>query len=94
MLISLVIVALTTFLLNLPCGFWRQGTRRFSPSWILAVHLPVPLVVLLRLHFGLGFAWYTYPVVAGAYFIGQYLGGQWRKSRYNAPGTPLHKDQP
>ena len=85
MLIPLLIVALATFMLNLPCGFWRQGTRKFSPGWITAVHLPLPFVVLLRLRSGVGFAWYTYPVVVGAYWAGQFLGGRWRKSRSHAP---------
>ena len=80
MVIRLLLVALVTFLINLPCGFWRQGSRKFSLSWVLAVHLPVPFVVLMRLRSGLGFDWYTYPVVVAAYFIGQYIGARWRKS--------------
>ncbi len=81
MLVRLFLVALATFLINLPCGFWRQGARKYSFSWILAIHLPVPFVVLMRLRSGLGFTWFTFPAVIGAYLAGQYIGARWRKSR-------------
>ena len=22
-----------TFMINLPCGYWRAGVRKFSPAW-------------------------------------------------------------
>ncbi len=80
---KLLFVGLAVLLLNLPFGFWRGSTRKFSPAWFLAVHLPIPGVVLLRLKSGLGFHWTTYPVMVGAYFLGQFLGarllGSWRR---------------
>lgn len=81
MSIKLAIVALVIFLLNLPCGYWRQGVRKFSLSWVLAVHLPIPFVVAVRLLTGLGFHWSTYPVIVLAYMAGQYLGARWRRRR-------------
>ncbi len=73
---KLLAIALTVFLLNLPFGAWRGTTRKLSVPWFLAVHLPIPLVVLLRLKSGLGFHWSTYPALVGAYFLGQFGGGR------------------
>lgn len=66
--------------LNLPFGMYRVSTERFSLSWLLAIHAPVPIVVFLRksrpfkgmtLRMALPFS------LAGA-FVGQYVGGKTR----------------
>jgi hypothetical protein len=72
------IAALAALCINLPFGYWRGGTRKFSPPWLLAVHLPVPLVIGVRFAAGLGFQLVTYPVLVGAFLAGQYLGGKLR----------------
>jgi hypothetical protein len=65
--------------LNLPFGFWRASVEKFSRSWILAVHVPVPFVIAIRLLAGLGWHLITFPVLAGAFFTGQFLGGRLRR---------------
>jgi len=60
----------------LPFGYWRQHVRRFSPGWFLAVHLPVPFIVGLRIYSGLGWHWTTYPFLVAAYFSGQMVGAR------------------
>ena len=72
-------VALAVLLLNLPFGFWRAGTRKFTLPWLLAVHAPVPLVIGLRVLSGLGWKLSTVPVLVSAFFIGQLLGGRLRR---------------
>jgi hypothetical protein len=74
-------VALAVLLLNLPFGYWRAGTLRFSWPWFRAVHVPVPLVVALRVASGLGWRAVTFPVLVGAFFLGQFLGGRLRALR-------------
>ncbi|MBW2095860.1 MAG: hypothetical protein JRI80_13325 [Deltaproteobacteria bacterium] len=68
-------IAIAVFLLNLPFGFWRARTRKFSSSWFLAVHAPIPGVIALRIFSGLGWRFITFPVLVGAFFAGQLLGG-------------------
>jgi hypothetical protein len=46
-----------------------------SWQWFLAIHLPVPFVILFRYLFGLGFELYTYPAMVLAFFLGQWFGG-------------------
>ena len=72
-------VVAAVLVLNLPFGFWRASVPRFSRSWLLAVHVPVPIVVGLRLLSGLGFQLYTFPVMVGAFFGGQLIGGTLRR---------------
>ena len=71
-------VALLVFLLNLPFGYWRASTKKFSRQWMLAIHLPVPLVIALRVWSGLGWKLISFPVLVGAFFLGQYVGGRVR----------------
>jgi len=84
----LLIAAASVLALNLPFGFWRAGLRRFTPGWILAVHAPVPLVVGVRLVSGLGWHLATFPVLVGAFFTGQFVGGQLR-ARWRRGLRPL-----
>ena len=75
---SLWTVALLVFLLNLPFGYWRASSKKFSRQWMLAVHLPVPLVVALRIYSGLGWKLMSFPVLVAAFFLGQFVGGKVR----------------
>ncbi len=68
------IAAILVFLINLPFGYWRSRVRKFSAQWILAIHVPVPLVVACRIFMGLGWHLVTFPVLIGAFFAGQLAG--------------------
>ena len=80
---SFGIILVIIILLNLPFGYWRAHVRKFSFHWILAVHLPVPFVIIVRILGGVFWNVKTFPILAGAYFAGEYLGGslytQWKK---------------
>ena len=73
---TLAVVLLVVFLINLPCGWWRVGLRKFSPAWFLAVHAPIPFAIALRAATGLGFHWGTLPLFLAAYFGGQVAGAR------------------
>ncbi len=73
-MIKLIIVALLVFILNIPFGYWRANVKRYSAQWFLAIHIPVPFIVAMRLLAGIGFAWYTYVFLVGAFFLGQKFG--------------------
>jgi hypothetical protein len=77
-LIKLLAVAGGVLVVNIPFGFWRAGVRKFSLVWFAAVHLPILLVVGMRLLSGLGWRLETFPVFLAAYLAGQYLGGKLR----------------
>jgi hypothetical protein len=73
---TLWIVAAFVFVLNLPFGYWRARVRRFSAQWVLAIHLPVPIVIACRIFSGLGWHLATFPAMIGAFFLGQFVGGK------------------
>ena len=73
---KLFAVAAAVFLLNLPFGYWRARVPARTRQWFLAIHLPVPLVIALRVFSGLGFQPLSFPLIIGAFFLGQYAGGK------------------
>jgi hypothetical protein len=82
--------AFIIFLLNLPFGYWRDNVKKFSLQWILAIHVPVPIVIALRFILGLGFAFITYPILVGAFFLGQFIGAKihkWSVKNLDFPAT-------
>ncbi len=68
------IAAILIILFNIPFGYWRANVRKFSLQWALAVHIPVPFVIALRLLGNIGFQLYTYPILVGAFFLGHLFG--------------------
>ena len=86
----LLLLTLAIFAMNLPFGYWRAGTRKLSVAWFLSVHLPVPLIVLMRVASGVGFQLATLPFTLGAFALGQFLGGRLRtRRRGGAPSARL-----
>jgi len=71
---NLWIVALIVFVFNIPFGYWRANTKKYSFQWFLSIHLPIPFIIILRMIYSLGFKFITYPVLIGAFFSGQFLG--------------------
>ena len=76
---SLILVAAATFLLNLPMGYWRQGVRKFSWQWIVAIHSMVPVIIVLRKLMHVEFAWWNLLLTVPCYFGGQFVGARLRK---------------
>jgi hypothetical protein len=84
-------VALLVFLVNLPFGYWRASVRRLSPQWFLALHLSVSLVVALSVYSGLAWKLISFPVLVGAFFLGQFVGGKVRHMiQGRGPGRHAH----
>ncbi|TAN40112.1 MAG: hypothetical protein EPN24_04810 [Candidatus Methanoperedens sp.] len=68
---------LIVFLINLPFGYVRSSAAKFSRRWMMAVHIPVPFVFLLRIFSGLN--WTTIPLLVLSDIAGQIAGGKLRK---------------
>ncbi|NUN09955.1 MAG: hypothetical protein HUU54_12360 [Ignavibacteriaceae bacterium] len=76
---KLAVVGTLIVVLNLPFGYWRAKTKKYSFQWFMAVHLSVPLVYALRAFAGVEWHLITIPVLGGSFFLGQYLGGRFRQ---------------
>lgn len=73
---NLMNVATIVFLMNVIFGYWRANTKKFSYQWFLSIHIPVPIVIALRILAGIGWRFITFPILIGAFFSGQFVGGR------------------
>jgi hypothetical protein len=80
------IVSAILLMFNLSFGYWRAHVGRFSLQWFVAIHLPVLLAISLRRLSGLGWELITFPMLMGAFFAGQFLGGRIH-GRWQKPGA-------
>ena len=65
---------LATFVVNLPFGYLRGGFRKLSFWWFVAIHAPVPLIILIRKFFDIQLSWGLAPFLFGSFFLGQFVG--------------------
>lgn len=63
-----------TFIINLPFGYLRGGLRKLSFWWFLAIHIPVPMVIIIRKFHDLELTWILAPFLLGSFFLGQFAG--------------------
>ncbi len=71
--------AIIVFFLAFPFGFWRVKSRFKSRDWMLAIHIPVVFIILLRiynkLHFHINFSWWSVLYNVIAFMSAQFLAG-------------------
>ena len=71
--------AVIVFFLAFPFGFWRAKSQFKSRNWMLAIHIPVVFIILLRIynkmHFGIGFSWISLLYNVIAFMSAQYIAG-------------------
>jgi len=63
-----------TLLLNLPFGYARAKTRKYSFRWFLYIHAPIPFIFIARTLSHIQIIYI--PVFVAAAVIGQILGGK------------------
>ncbi|KAL3819984.1 hypothetical protein ACJIZ3_005889 [Penstemon smallii] len=63
---------------NIPLGIWREHTKKFSPSWFVAVHAAVPFIGMLRKSILMPKAAMAFTIAAS--ILGQVIGS--RAERY------------
>lgn len=73
-MLTLVLISILVFLINIPFGYWRSNVKAYSFQWFLAIHIPVPFIIALRLVSEIDIAWYTYVFLVTAFFLGQKTG--------------------
>ena len=89
-LAAYAIALATTFVINLPFGYWRQGLRKLSPAWFVAIHRTGadghPVAVSCSDCRSAGSA---LPFFVVAYFGGQFVGSRLQAGAGQAPGSPV-----
>lgn len=76
--IRIIILVLSAFIMNVPLGYLRQVTRKFSFKWFLYIHLSIPFIILIRLSLGISY-WYI-PFSIGSAVAGQIIGARLRRT--------------
>ncbi|OGT71203.1 MAG: hypothetical protein A3I78_10180 [Gammaproteobacteria bacterium RIFCSPLOWO2_02_FULL_56_15] len=76
---KLVLLAAATLVINIPFGYWREGLRKFSVQWFIAVHAAVPVVITLRILAGIEWRILTIAFLVVCYFLGQFSGARLRR---------------
>ncbi len=74
-------IAFTAFLVNIPLGYIRENTPKFSLSWLFWIHASIPLIIYLRISLHIN-PWFI-PVGILLAIGGQILGSRLRKKRMN-----------
>ena len=74
----LMLLGLAVAILNVPFGYWRSGTRKFSRAWFFHVHGSIPLVIAMRLFMGIHWTLIVGATLATSYFLGQKTGASLR----------------
>ncbi|MHB1464115.1 MAG: hypothetical protein ACYCXU_03240 [Thermoleophilia bacterium] len=73
---TILLLCLAAAAINLPFGYYRAGVPKLSLRWFLAVHLPVPLIIVMRISSGQG--WSLVPLMFACDVLGQIMGGMLR----------------
>ena len=63
-----------TLLLNLPFGYARAKSKKYSLRWFLYIHVPIPIIFIARTFSHIQMKYI--PVLVVAAVIGQVLGGK------------------
>lgn len=73
-LASLLVFAFSS---NIPLGYLRESSRKYSLRWLVLIHLSIPFIILLRIT--LGFSWQVIPFTLACAIAGQLTGGQLKR---------------
>lgn len=73
-IVHVAILFALTVLINLPFGYLRKGTKRFSFKWFLCIHVPIPFIFIARVLSHLDFRYI--PLFVAAAVIGQLWGAK------------------
>lgn len=75
----LILLTAIALVLNLPFGYLRVKTKKFSFLWFLYIHLPIPAIFFLRTMAGFGYQ--VIPIIVIGAIAGQFIGGRLNPQR-------------
>ncbi len=73
-LVSLTLVIMFAFLVNMPLGYLRRNYEKFTFGWYFYVHISIPAIIYVRIK--AGFSWKFIPLTLAGAVAGQLLGGR------------------
>ncbi|KAG9452872.1 hypothetical protein H6P81_005776 [Aristolochia fimbriata] len=79
---KMLVIAMLGMAANVPLGIWREHTKKFSPSWFVAVHAAVPFIAMLRKSVLMPKTAMAFTVAAS--ILGQVIGSRAERHRLRA----------
>lgn len=73
----LTLIGLVALAVNIPLGYLREGSRKYSAAWFAYIHLSIPLIAFLRIRRHLS-PWFI-PLFLLCAVAGQWIGGRIRR---------------
>ncbi len=77
--IALTSLLFFAFLSNVPLGYLRMGSAKYSVRWFLYIHLSVPFIIGLRIANNI--SWQIIPVSIALAVAGQMIGSRLYRRR-------------
>lgn len=71
--LSLASLLLFAVLVNLPLGYLRESSPKYSLRWFVLIHLSIPFIIAFRLVEGI--SWQAIPFTIACAVAGQLMGG-------------------
>jgi hypothetical protein len=71
--LSLASLLFFALLVNLPLGYLRESSEKFSLRWFVLIHLSIPFIIAFRLAEGI--SWHAIPFTIACAVAGQLMGG-------------------
>ncbi|XP_039002600.1 uncharacterized protein LOC120129060 isoform X2 [Hibiscus syriacus] len=79
---KVLVIGMLGMAANVPLGIWREHTKKFSPSWFVAVHAAVPFIAMLRKSVLMPKTAMAFTI--GASILGQMIGSRAERYRLKA----------
>ena len=73
-----IVLSAFAFILNLPFGYLRTTSIKFSFKWFLYIHLPIPFIIALRWELGVDYK--AVPLIIIGAIAGQFFGGRLKRA--------------
>ncbi|MGD9809502.1 MAG: hypothetical protein AB7E76_03455 [Deferribacterales bacterium] len=67
-------ICIIAFILNLPFGWLRTYTRKFSIPWAVCIHAPIPMIAFIRIYTHT--SWVYIPLFFVFSIAGQIIGSR------------------
>jgi hypothetical protein len=69
---AILIVSVSSCLINVPLGLWKERYKRLSVPWFIILHLSVPFIIALRIYLKANL--YFIPLFIALAVAGQWIG--------------------
>ena len=66
---------------NIPLGYLRQGSPKYSVRWFVYIHISIPFIIGLRLANHI--SWHIIPLTFGFAIAGQMIGSHLYRQKHS-----------